>query len=504
MASTEITQQQWEEIIRIGDEVAKVRQKEIDAEMERLCGTEASVESEISRLSGLSPLEYETERVNVAKKFNVRASVLDNEVKKLYQSEESETEVVTSDEPFFGKVNGEHLLSTIEQIIARYIILPQGALPAIALWIACTYVYDSFRVFPKLAVISPEKRCGKTTLLDILSGLCYRSLIASNISPSAIFRSVDLWKPTLIIDEADTFLTGRNDNIIGIINSGHTRNTAFVIRVTGEDHIPKRFSTWSPMAFASIGGLIGTDMDRSVVVSLRRKVAGETVNRLPIDFKDDNASVRQKLVKWGQDNFHTLKTNTIEPPEIQNDRAMDNWLPLFTVAGAIGGNWPDKVKTAYTLLNSFETEETAAVMLLQDIQSIFETKNWVKVFSCDLVNELIKLEERPWGEWKKGKPMTQNSLSKILSTFSIHSKQLRIGSDKKRGFESEQFHDAFVRYIPIQSGTPVQTSHNKGLNDIQSGTNSNNVPFHKQLKPKHSNICTTVPLQQNQSNHQEV
>ena len=252
----ELTETQWQDLVEAGKHIAKQAEAELNADMDRLCGTEITIERELNRLAELSPLDYEKERSAIAKKFNVRASVLDSEISKLQStSNKQEDEVVTDDVAYHGEVIGRELLSEIEQLIIRHIVLPKGASTAIALWIACTYVYDAFRVYPKLAVISPEKRCGKTTLLDMLSGLCCRSLIASNISPSAIFRSVDLWKPTLIIDEADTFLTGKNDNIIGIINSGHTRNTAFVIRVTGDDHIPKRFSTWSPMAFASIKGI---------------------------------------------------------------------------------------------------------------------------------------------------------------------------------------------------------------------------------------------------------
>jgi len=192
-----------------------------------------------------------------------------------------------------------------------------------------------------------------------------------------------------------------------------------------------------------------------------------------------------------------LPTNQIEPPEIPNDRAIDNWMPLFTIAHVIGGDWPEKIESSYYVLNSLAEEETASVMLLQDIEKIFKNKKWIKTFSCDLVDELVRLEERPWCEWKKGKAMTQNSLAKILKTFHIHSKMIRI--DKPgRGYEINQFKDAFARYIPdtpIQSVTTLQTSDSKGSSQIQSVTNSDNVTLQKPLKPKPSNVCNTVTLQ---------
>lgn len=457
-----------------------------------------SPEQAIARLSKLSAIDYETIRESEAKKLSFRASVLDKEVNKQRKDLENDSdEVVIIDSAYQGNINSQQLLSEIQALISKHMVLPNGASPAITLWIVATYVYDAFRVFPKLAVISPEKRCGKSTMLDILSGLTCGSLLASNITPAAIFRSVDLWKPTLIIDEADTFLSGRNDDLIGVINSGHTKTTAFVVRTVGDDHTPKKFSTWSPMAFASIKGIAGTVMDRSIIINLRRRMAGEKVTRLSVDFRLENTLIREKLVKWGQDNFNQLKANPVEPPEIPNDRAIDNWLPLFTIAYAIGGEWPAKVESAYTILNSMDEEETASIMLLKDIKSIFTNKKWVKTFSLDLVNELVKLEERPWCEWKKGKPMTQNSLAKILKTFSISSKMIRI-EKPGRGYEFNQFKDAFYRYIhdtPIQSVTTLQTNDSNDFSYIKSVTNNQNVTLQKQHKAIQANDCNTVTLQ---------
>ena len=274
----------------------------------------------IQRLSKLSTMEYELQREEAAKQLNVRVSALDKMVTEEQANEIATTdEIVKEDEPYHSTVDGNELLDEISEIISRYMILPKGALPPIVLWIVSTYVYDAFNVYPKLGVISPEKRCGKTTLLDALGAFSCKSILSSNITPSSIFRVVEKTKPTLLIDEADTFIAGRNDDLIGIINSGHTKRTASVIRTVGEDYTPKKFSTWSPMAFASIKGLPGTIMDRSIVIQLRRRTMAETVARTPVDFWEDSELIRQKLVRWGLDNFNDLKANHIEPPIIQND-----------------------------------------------------------------------------------------------------------------------------------------------------------------------------------------
>ena len=412
----------------------------------------------IQRLSKLSTMEYELQRDEAAEQLNFRVSALDKMVVEEQVNEIAPTdEIVMADEPYHSTVDGNKILDEISEIISRYMILPKGVLPPIALWIVSTYVYDAFNVYPKLGVISPEKRCGKTTLLDILGAFSCKSILSSNITPSSIFRVVEKTKPTLLIDEADTFIAGRNDELIGIINSGHTKRTASVIRTEEKDFTPKKFSTWAPMAFASIKGLSGTIMDRSIVIQLRRRTIAETVARIPVDFWEDSELIRQKLVRWGLDNFNDLKANHIEPPIIQNDRAITNWLPLFTIAHAVGSKWSEKVNASYILLNNQEDEESAPVMLLHDIQFIFNNRDCDRIHSVDLVRYLVDMEERPWCEWKRGNLMTANSLAKQLATFGIRSKTIRAGVPSKtlKGYELKQFTDSFDRYIPSSPDVPI-------------------------------------------------
>src|SRR5207253_1094825 len=96
-----------------------------------------------------------------------------------------------------------------------------------------TYVFQFRDVTTYIGIESPEKRCGKTTLLSVLSELVNRAVVSTNISPSAFFRVIEEASPTLLIDEGDTFLQG-NDELRGILNSGYSRKTAFVVRVTNE------------------------------------------------------------------------------------------------------------------------------------------------------------------------------------------------------------------------------------------------------------------------------
>jgi putative DNA primase/helicase len=178
-------------------------------------------------------------------------------------------------EPWPEPVNGADLLDALATNVRRHVVLFEHAADTGALWVVHTYLLDCFGISPRPAITSPEKGCGKTTLLDVLSRLASRPLSAANASAAAIFRVVELQRPTLLIDEADTFLP-ENDELRGILNSGH-RQAGSVIRTVGEDFEPRSFSTYSACAIALIGKLPATLADRSVRIELRRRRADEAI-----------------------------------------------------------------------------------------------------------------------------------------------------------------------------------------------------------------------------------
>ena len=472
--------------------------------MSELIDEKSIVESDekiVSGLSKLSDMAYDKVREEKAEAMGVRVGTLDKERKELIKNrDKTSSSIVTEDEPTDTPFDIREVMIEVRQIMQKYMSLPSGSANVVALWIAGTYVYDAFAIFPKLVVVSPEKRCGKTTLLEIIDALSCKSVTASNITPAAIFRTIELCNPTLIIDEADTFIAGRNDDLIGIINSGHRKNSAYIIRTVGEDHEPKKFSTWSPMVIATIKQLPGTLMDRSIVITLKRKMRAEQVARLPVDLKEQCETLRQKLTRWGDDNLNFLKGHNVEPPEIENDRAMDNWLPLFTIANAVGEDWREGVSASFYVLNKTVDDETPAIMMLSDIKSILEATGYEKIGSGYLVDELIKLEERPWGEWRRGQPMTQNTLSKMLGTFGIRSKDIRPdhGGSVCRGFDNSQFQDTFDRYLennPVQSATTLQAICGGGSSVALGGNGNAPIIQSATLTGRQGEGCSTVALQ---------
>ena len=423
-------------------------------EQEAESGPAESLQKAISRLAALLPLAYERVRAQEAKKLGIRTSILDREVelaRKVQAGEADDTPPLVEEvRPWVQRVNGAELLAEIQANLLRHMVLPDGAAQVLPIWIMGTYCFDAFRLWPKLLLTSPEKRCGKSTLLGgLLAPMVHRGLVASSISPAAVYRVIEAWTPTLLLDEADRFLMN-NDELNGVINSGHTKSGAFVIRTVGDDHEPKRFSTWAPMTIAMIKLPQSTLIDRSIVVRLRRRLPGEQVEKLPLTFEDACLDLRRKAKRWGDDHMTALRWAEPQLPKSGNDRALDNWSPWFAIAEAAGGVWPRAVQEAFGHLNDDEDDEAIGPMVLADIRDAFSSCE--RMHSADLVAYLVALEERPWSEWRHGKPLTTTGLSRLLKPFRIKSKQLWIAGTNLHGYERKDFTDVFARYLPPETG----------------------------------------------------
>lgn len=345
-------------------------------------------------------------------------------------------------------VSGAELLEDLTTIIRRHVIADPATINAAALWIVFTWFIDVVGVAPIANITAPEKRCGKTVMLGIFARLACRPLAVSNIGSAPLFRSLELWTPTLLIDEVDSFLA-EHDGARGILNAGFTRDTAFVIRCVGDNHIPTRFNVWGAKALCGIGKLADTLADRSIPLRLRRKLTGERTTKIRHASPATFAELVGKLARFAIDNREAIRT--ARPAEVEglNDRANDCWEPLLAVAELAGGNWPRLARIAAATLHGLE-EDTPSIgaELLASIRDAFDNRRADRLSTADLLEALAEDEEAPWAAWNRGKPMTPHQLAKRLGDFGIKPATLRIEYRTAKGYKREQFGESFARYLP--------------------------------------------------------
>jgi putative DNA primase/helicase len=382
--------------------------------------------------------------------------------------------ILSDPEPWPDPVDGGQLLNDLQAAYTRFLVLPRGGTVAFALWTVHAHVHDAATTSPNIVAASPTKRAGKTIALTIQGALVPRPLPTSNISPAALFRAVEKFRPTLLVDEADAFLS-LSEEMRGILNSGHTPATASVIRTVGDDHEPRCFSTWCPKAIALIGKLPPTVEDRSIIVPMRRKSPKEKVERLRIDRLHEFHPLRRRVARWALDNLEALRQADPEVPESLNDRAQDNWRPLLAIADRCGGAWPDDARWASRVLGGAyeEADNTPGIQMLADLREIFESRGTDRLPSKDVIAALVAREDRSWPEWRRGQPISEIGVAKLLKPFGIGPKGIRMkDGTTPRGYLRADLEDCFSRYLPSEVPQPQQASE---VNNLSANARCNTV-----------------------------
>jgi Protein of unknown function (DUF3631)/Domain of unknown function (DUF3854) len=334
-------------------------------------------------------------------------------------------------EPWETPVDGAAMADALVLLLRRFVVMPQELADTLALFVIRAHLHDAFPISPICAVTSPTKRCGKTTLLKLVLALCPKAMPTSNISAAALFRSIEAYGPTLIIDEADSFAK-MSDELRGLLNAGHTRELAYVVRTVGEEHEPRQFTVWCQKFLALLGRLPDTIEDRSIILSLERRRRQDRIERLRgRNVRDLVGHLPRQLARWARDHADALLAQPVDLPEDLHDRAADNWESLLAIAGELGGSWPERARRAARLLSGGmeedpETEDTA-VAALREVAALLQDAPDQKLSSAELVKLLTADATGRWAEHLRDKPLTQRQLAGLLGRFKIKPKPMRVG-----------------------------------------------------------------------------
>ena len=342
--------------------------------------------------------------------------------------------------------NGSSLMCDLVAAVRRSVIVSEFSAVMIALWVVFTHVFERFTIAPLLAITSPEKRCGKTNMLTFLARLCRAAFAASNMSDAAIYRCIKQEKPTLLMDEADTYLL-KNKAMIGILNSGYKMKTGFVVR-SAKNGVEK-MTTFCPKAIAMIGEMPETLKDRAIHIRLERKSPDEKVEIVPEQGPDELSLLCSRLVRWASDNGNAVARVKPEALGLNNDRAEDNAKPLLAIASIMGGNWLERAQTAFEAhADASDKSLSHGELLLTDTARAFAQSGRTQLLTVELLGCLLDQEEAPWPTFSRGRAMTPRDLAGMFKQFGINSTQMRHGNGQVgRGYLREQFTQAFARYV---------------------------------------------------------
>jgi putative DNA primase/helicase len=220
----------------------------------------------IGELSELTGIDHVRRKKEIAKHLDITTK----ELEKIVSEKDTTTQPEHwACEPWPEPVLIGPLLEQLSKVYAERVVLPPHGPNTMALWCIHAWTHEAAYASAFLMFNSPTRGCGKTTAMEAMFWTVPRSVMTSNISPSAIFRYIDHQHPTLLFDEAETH--AKREDVRGILDAGHTRIGASVIRNVGDNFEPRPFSTWGPKVIGLIGKMHGTICHRSIIIPMTRK-----------------------------------------------------------------------------------------------------------------------------------------------------------------------------------------------------------------------------------------
>jgi len=145
-------------------------------------------------------------------------------------------------------------------------------------------------------------------------------------------------------------------------------------------------------------------------------------------------------------------------------------------------------------------------MLLSDLRELFAAERSGVLFTSEILAALHAREDRPWPEYRRGKPMTPVQLAALLKPLKILSGSVRRGELTNKGYAAKQFADAWARYLPacapVTTSQPLEAA---AFSTVTAATSGTRVTDHFSTKPAECLACdvvtapTTVPAWEGES-----
>lgn len=197
----------------------------------------------------------------------------------------------------------EELVKEIKLFINKYLSVSPFFEKITGYYALFSWIYDDFNELPYLRALG-DYGTGKSRFLQVVGSVCYRPIFtagATTISP--IFRILEDFRGTLILDEADFELSSTTAEIVKILNSGFMKDMP-VLRSEAANNKKsfdvRSFNVFGPKLIATRelykdsaleSRMITEDMS---LVSRREDIK----ESMPNDFTGEALAIRNKLLMF--------------------------------------------------------------------------------------------------------------------------------------------------------------------------------------------------------------
>jgi hypothetical protein len=360
------------------------------------------------------------------------------------------------------------LWSEIRGVLTKYVKFQREEdYDAVALWVLHTWAIEAADSTLYLWIYAPQKQCGKTRLLEVLSLLARNGELLVSPTSATIHRLLsEEGAYTVLVTELDKVFTGPASEVgktlQGMLNAGYRRGA--VVRRQDEKQQSRRFFLFSAKAFDGIERahdvLPDQTRDRSLPIRMWRAKRGTVARFHWRTAVEETAGLRGKLDSWATQAVPGLRTARPELPEDLDDRRAECWEPMFAIADLGSVDFGAQMRKTAVSMHQRVEEEALDIQLLRAIRDLFEEQRTKdpdgpdvdKIHSEALVHRLVSLpgEDNPWRErWQMvDSPLARKkSIAKMLAPYDIRPTDTWIGGVNRQGYRRAQFEQAWSSFV---------------------------------------------------------
>lgn len=309
------------------------------------------------------------------------------------------------------------LLKDIHAFLVKYIDLPEDYLHLAACYVLFSWVYDAFTVLPYLHLVG-DSDSGKSRALMSIGSLCFRVIFANGaITPAPIFRMLERYQGTLVLDEADFGKqSGEWSEIVKILNSGyHTGSPVLRMEKIGGRFEPKAYRVYSPKIIASRRPFADDALtSRCIVVPMRTTRRQDLPLNLPPDFAEETLLLRNQLLAFRLQHLTDLRPEIIYLRNGHEPRLSQVLSPLHQMMPGQDA-FLDGLEEKMQKRLHIDRASTLAAEIVQALWTLYDIEDKETPLTMKLITKQVKQQLTDGGEGEDDlKKVTPRRVGSIL------------------------------------------------------------------------------------------
>jgi hypothetical protein len=229
------------------------------------------------------------------------------------------------------------LVSRIRDFIHTYVDVSEGFEEIATYYVLFTWLYDAFDEVPYVR-IRGGYGSGKTRFLLTVGSLCYKPIFASAASTvSPLFRLIDAFRGTLILDEGDFRYSDEKSEVVKILNNGNTRGFPVLRTEVSQkrEFDPRAYAVFGPKLVATRGFFQDRALESRCLTEDMRP--GRLRSDVPLNLDDSvrraALSIRNQLLLYRLRTFGVVRSLDRAAGRDLEPRLTQIFGPLVSVIG---------------------------------------------------------------------------------------------------------------------------------------------------------------------------